>query len=326
MGGGMQPLRPVGATRSSKRSRVVTQFLLVALFLVPMTHAARTRAAEPADSEARSRFCSKPFTKDMLFRSDASKDLYNAGLWMTGAAAIQFGAQETTHWSKTNSFDEGIRSGFRSDSQSTREDAGTASDVLLAVTAGLLPLASIGKTLSERDCYEAYDMATDAAEAFTLTLLLTTGTKRIAGRNRPYDKDCNGTPPGDASCSDSDRSQGFFSGHASMAATGAGLSCSYAMKRKTWGESQTARFTPCALGIGAALTTGALRIVADKHWGSDVIVGFLVGATVGYFDTWGPFDLLRFEAESDDLGWDINGMVLPYADQGEYGVRVALTF
>jgi hypothetical protein len=116
-------------------------------------NAADIRADESGDSEARSRFCSQPFTKDLLFRSDASKDLYNAGLWMTGAAGIQFGAQKTTHWSKTNSFDERFRSGFRSDSQSTRDDAGTASDVLLAVTAGLLPLASIGKTLSERDCY-----------------------------------------------------------------------------------------------------------------------------------------------------------------------------
>jgi membrane-associated phospholipid phosphatase len=169
-------------------------------------------------------------------------------------------------------------------------------------------------------------MATDAAEAFTLTLLLTTGTKRIAGRRRPYVKDCDGTPPGDASCSDSDRSQSFFSGHASMAATGAGLSCSYALKRKTWGESRAARFTPCALGIGAALTTSALRLVADKHWGSDVIVGLVVGATVGYFDTWGPFDLLRFEAESDDLGWNIKGIILPYADDREFGVRVGLTF
>ena len=169
-------------------------------------------------------------------------------------------------------------------------------------------------------------MATDAAEAFTLTLLLTSGTKAIAGRERPFVQGCDGSPPSDASCSDPDRKQSFFSGHASMAATGAGLSCAYAIKRKTWGEGRVARFSPCALGVGAALTTGALRIVADEHWGTDVIVGLVVGATVGYFDTWGPFDLLRFEAQSDDLAWDVHGIVLPYADEGEFGVRMALTF
>ncbi len=284
------------------------------------------RAGDTEDSEARSRFCSRPFTSDSLLRSEASRDLYNAALWLTGTAAIQFGANEKTRWTSTNSFDTEIRDGLRADSQSSREDASTASDVMLGLSAGLLPLLSIGKTLSEHDCHEAYDMATDAAKAFSLTLLLTTGTKMIAGRERPFVQECDGSPPGDASCGSSSRKLSFFSGHASMAATGAGLACSYAIKRTTWGESRIARFTPCALGIGTALTAGALRIVSDEHWGSDVIVGLLVGATVGYFDTWGPFDLLRFEGHSEALGSTVSGMVLPYADDGEYGVRLGLTF
>lgn len=308
------------------RWRVVSRLLLVSLVLTATAQVTISSAGELADSKARSRFCKRAFTKDSLFRSEASKDLYNAALWLGGTAAIEFGANEKTRWTSTNSFDRGIRDGLRSGSKSTREAADTASDVMLALAAGLLPFASIGKTLSEHECYEAYDMATDAAEAFTLTLLLTTGTKLIAGRQRPYVQECDGSPPGDVSCDDSGRKKSFFSGHASMAATGAGLSCSYAMKRKTWGDSKVARFTPCALGIGAALATGALRIVDDDHWGSDVIVGLLVGATVGYFDTWGPFDLLRFEAHSDDLGWDVRGIVLPYAEDGEFGVRMGLTF
>ena len=302
------------------------RILLALLFMAAMVAAGLSEADELSDAEARSRFCSRPFTSDSLFRSEASKDLYNAALWMSGTAAIQFGANEKSRWSSVNSFDREIRDGLRSDSKSTREATSTASDVMLGLTAGLLPLVSIGKTLSEHECYEAYDMATDAAEAFTLTLLLTTGTKMIAGRERPYVQECDGSPPGDASCGDSNRKQSFFSGHASMAATGAGLSCSYALKRKTWGDGRVARFTPCALGIGAALATGMLRIVDDDHWGSDVIVGLLVGATVGYFDTWGPFDLLRFETHSDDLGWNVRGIVLPYADDGEYGLRMGLTF
>jgi hypothetical protein len=309
-----------------KPPRIGFRVLLRLLLLLSLVVAAGVRADEPARDEARSRFCSQPFTTDTLFRSEASKDLYNAALWTSGVAAIQFGTTPEARWSRTNSFDEDIRSGLRADSQDVRESADTASDVLLGVTAGLMPLLSIGKTLSEHECYEAYDMATDAAEAFTLTLLLTSGTKAIAGRERPYVRSCDGSPPGDASCSDSDRKQSFFSGHASMAATGAGLSCSYAIKRKTWGEGRIARFTPCALGLGAAVATGALRIVADKHWSTDVIVGLAVGATVGYFDTWGPFDLLRFETQSDDLNWNIHGIVLPYADDGEFGVRMGLTF
>jgi hypothetical protein len=315
-----------GSAETMKQPRMPTRVLRGVLFSICLFTAIGVQAEEPAKADARSRFCSRPFTTDSMFRSEASKDLYNAALWMSGTAAIQFGATPATRWSATNSFDNDGRSGLRADSEDARDSASTASDVLLGVTAGLMPLLSIGKTLSEHDCHQAYDMATDAAEAFTLTLLLTSGTKIIAGRERPFVKTCDGSPPGDASCGDPDRKQSFFSGHASMAATGAGLSCSYAIKQKTWGDGTVARFAPCALGLGAAITTGALRIVADKHWSSDVIVGLVVGASVGYFDTWGPFDLLRFEAQSQELGWDMRGIVLPYADDGSYGVRMGLTF
>jgi hypothetical protein len=299
--------------------------MLATVALFPSA-AAGSDPPEPADPEARQGFCRRPLSSDALFRSKASTDLYNAGLWMGGAAAVEFGATPKTRWTRENSFDNDIRDSFRAGSETSREDAGTASDVLLGVTAGLLPLVSIGKTLSERDCHEAYDMATDLAESVTLTLFLTEATKAIAGRNRPYVQDCDGSPPGDADCGDDGRKQSFFSGHSSLAAAGAGLSCSYAIKRKTWGDGRAAQIIPCALGVGAAVTTGALRIVADKHWGTDVIVGLAVGATVGYFDTWGPFDLLRFEARSDDLVWDVRGVVLPYAGDGEVGVRLGLSF
>jgi len=284
------------------------------------------RAEGISMAEPKGGFCSHPFTRDDLFRSEASKDLYNAALWLGGAAAIQLGTTPEARWTRTNAFDDDLRSGLRADSESARDAATTASDVMLGVSAGLLPLLSIGKTLSERDCYEAYDMATDAAEAFTLTLLLTSGTKALAGRERPFVRECDGSPPGDASCSDPDRKQSFFSGHASMAAAGAGLTCAYAIKRGTWGEGRASRIAPCALGIGAAFTTGALRIVADKHWSTDVLVGLAVGGSVGYFDTWGPFDLLRFEVQSEELNLDARGLVLPYAEEGEFGLRVGLTY
>lgn len=300
---------------------------LLSLFVcVGMLLAGAVSAAESGDSGPRTRFCSRPFTSDSLLRSEASKDLYNAALWLGGVAAIEYGASTATRWSARNDFDDGFRNAFRGDSQDTREDAETASDVMLGVSLGLLPMLSIGKTLYERDCHQAYDMATDAAEAFGLTLLLTTGTKVLSGRERPYVRACAFSPPGDASCGDADRKNSFFSGHASLAATGAGLTCAYAIKRKTWGEGRTAQAAPCAVGIGAAVTTSVLRITADKHWGSDVIVGLAVGAAVGYFDTWGPFDLLRFEAHADDLSWQAQGMVLPYANEEEVGVRLGLTF
>jgi hypothetical protein len=199
--------------------------------------------------------------------------------------------------------------------------------VMLGVSAGALPLAAIGHALYQGECHEAYDMTTDAMESIFLTLFITEAAKNITGRERPYVQECDRSrPPSDADCNDNDRKQSFWSGHASTAAAGAGLGCAWAIKRRTWGESATARTAPCVLGVSAAVTTGVLRIVADKHWGTDVLVGLAVGGTVGYFDTWGPFDLLRFEAHSDDRAWNAQGIVLPYAAEGEFGARLRVAF
>jgi membrane-associated phospholipid phosphatase len=271
-------------------------------------------------------FCKTPMTSDSYFRSDASVDLYNSLLWMGGAAALSFGVHPSSRWSDTNSFDREISDGLRADSASAREDAALASDVLLAFTAGAMPLAAIAQPLFDGDCEEAYDMATDALESVSLTLFVTEAVKVIAGRDRPFVESCDSNPPRDAECGKRDRFESFFSGHASVAGAGAGVSCAFAIRRQTWGESKTAQVVPCLLGASAAVTTGVLRIVADRHWGTDVLVGLGVGATIGYLDTWGPFDHLRFEMESDDHAWQVRGMVLPYAADGALGARVALTF
>ena len=321
----MQPLCWPSSPDSTKQ-RIAVGLLLPFWFWLLLAGTVSAEEGNSAGAGPPPGFCSRPFSTKSLFRSRASTDLYNAALWMSGVAAVEFGTTPGTRWSRTNSFDDEVRSGLRSGSRSRREDADTASDAMLGFTVGLMPLVSIGKTLSERDCHRAYDMATDAIESITLTLFLTEATKAIAGRERPFAKECDGSPPKDANCGDSGRRQSFFSGHSSLAGAGAGLSCAYAIKRKTWGDGRTAQAVPCALGVGAAVTTGVLRIVADKHWGTDVIVGLAVGGTVGYFDTWGPFDLLRFEYQSDDLAWDVHGLVLPYAGNGEIGVRLGLSF
>jgi len=83
---------------------------------------------------------------------------------------------------------------------------------------------------------------------------LTLVTKFITGRVRPDGKDTNS----------------FFSGHTSAAATGAGLMC-----------LQTSRL--CVPSIALAALTGYLRVAGDRHFPSDVLVGFGVGFAGGYY-------------------------------------------
>jgi membrane-associated phospholipid phosphatase len=74
-----------------------------------------------------------------------------------------------------------------------------------------------------------------------------------------------------------DNDLSFFSGHSSevfalTAASG------------TIGTMRGYRWAPLVWSVGGALavTTGYLRIAADKHWMTDVLVGAVVGAGIGF--------------------------------------------
>jgi membrane-associated phospholipid phosphatase len=262
-----------------------------------------------------------------LARSEESLDLYHGLAFLGGAGGISLGGSPTRRWSGTNGFDTGIRDGLRLGSTSARQDASLASDLSLVFSAALLPMASIGMKFSrDHDCVETWDMFTDAVESFGLTLFITEAIKLGAGRERPYTEECDAFPPRDAHCGSEDRHRSFFSGHASLAAAGAGLSCSYAFRREAWGTSRTAKVAPCALGVVAALATGALRVAADQHWTSDVLVGFAVGAVVGSFDTWGPLDLLKFTTRNSKGHVSSKGMILPHARAGRFGAQLVMVF
>jgi membrane-associated phospholipid phosphatase len=113
------------------------------------------------------------------------------------------------------------------------------------------------------------------AEATLLAADLDQLTKLLVGRERPFvhaldpDAKSRTTHP-------SDNNLSFFSGHttetfALAAATG------------TVATLRGYRWAPASWVAGGALAavTGYLRIAADKHWLTDVVVGMLIGAGVG---------------------------------------------
>ncbi len=316
-------------------ARFVWASLTPLLFVAVLLGAQASLAASGTRSETSNFFrCQRPTDGPMSdpairrqVRFDADLDAYHGAAFLIGGGAIQLAGSPTRRWSGSNGLDEGIREGFRGGSPSARQDADMASDLTLALAAGVLPMASIGaQFMRNHDCLETWDMATDWVESLGLTLFITQATKLASGRDRPRTKECDGSPPRDAGCGNDDRHLSFFSGHASLAAAGAGLTCSFSLGRKAWGSSRSARFTPCALGITATLATGALRMTADRHWGTDVFVGFAVGAVVGYFDTWGPLDLLRFKTRDTRGRVSSNGMLLPFAQDDRLGAQVVMIF
>ena len=260
--------------------------------------------------------------------SEGSIDFYHGLSYMLGAGAIRLWGNPSDRWTGDNGFDNGFRGSFRYSSTQARERADLASDFTLGLSAGLLPAASIGAAYyRNRDCVETWEMIGDTTERLGLTIFLTEAVKLAAGRERPYVRGCDQlNPPDDARCDTEDRNRSFWSGHASLAAAGAGLSCSFAIERNAWGSSTTARAVPCVVGGALAVTTGLLRVSSDRHWGTDVLAGFVTGALVGYLDPIGPLDWLRYEKRDANGRIQAAGMVMPGMVEGRFGFRMMAVF
>lgn len=159
--------------------------------------------------------------------------------------------------------------------------AGTISDILLVATmANAAIVDGIALPLLQGDP----DLAWQAGFAYSLAvgLELSIGgiVKDVAMRARPYESQCAANPSLPI-CQSSSTYQSFFSLHSGVAFTSAGFSCSMHLERNLYGD-QGADIVSCGTSILAATTVGILRIVADAHYLSDVLVGAVTGFLIGY--------------------------------------------
>jgi len=203
------------------------------------------------------------------------------GGWLVSEAALKKPLAPTTcHWCETNAFDTSIRRIFNpSLTPSAFGIAGPdmASNLVGfgALPIGLLLLDGLWSYRADaRWDTTAVDVLLILEATFSAQLLNQV-TKFLVARARPYT--IGADPALLASAKDPlDHNLSFFSGHSTFAfalAAAAGTVASLRGYRFAW--------ITWAVGMSLATTTAILRLAADKHWASDVIVGALVGSAVG---------------------------------------------
>ncbi|MBN1612488.1 MAG: phosphatase PAP2 family protein [Polyangiaceae bacterium] len=179
-------------------------------------------------------------------------------------------------------FDTPVREALEARSRSGRKLANALSNVLLfGSLAQPIVLDNLLVTLALRQAPDvAWQMFVINSEAYALALSLNAVTQRLAARERPYGQRCV-NDGGEFPCDSPDRFRSFYSGHSATTATAAGLVCAHHTQLDLYADPY-ADSAACAGSVALALTTGMLRIAAEKHWASDVITGGLVGFASGY--------------------------------------------
>jgi len=197
-----------------------------------------------------------------------------AGTWYSESA---YGNPRTAQWTAHNGFDEGIRDALRLESSSARSAASTASDVLMGalIAAPVLDsFAALGVRGGDWDA--AWQTEVVNLESFAFTGLVSSVMADSIRRERPLARDC-----ANGSCSAEAPNRSMPSGHEAFAFTGAGLLCTHHAHFPKDGNPGTER-DACVISLGLAATTGVLRIMADRHYATDVAVGTVIGLFSGF--------------------------------------------
>jgi hypothetical protein len=189
-------------------------------------------------------------------------------------------------WRKPLPGDKATRNALVADGQEGRRKAKNRSDRLWHITEFYPVVDSLVTTL-------AFDhFNTDVAWQMTMInvqgLAVMGAVNRLTHdhlrRDRPALRGCEQEGPEYSHYCQSESAvprQSFLSGHSASVFFGASATCAHHFAFPMYGHP-VADVGICVLGLAAATTTGALRIVTDAHWMSDVVAGSLAGIGAGW--------------------------------------------
>lgn len=251
---------------------------------------------------------------------------------ITGAAgALAFGAlllePGATRGSEPPAVDASVRDSLRARTHAGRSLAANLSDVSAALVVAYPVLGdALVNAAGLRDSPDvAVQLSAVYLQAAAIAGALNSVTKVAVGRQRPYGRECGAERDLHSDeCEPRHRYVSFYSSHASTTFTAASVSCAFGHYLPLWtktGAPGDGSLWPCIVGYSLAAGTGALRIVADQHYSSDVLVGALSGTLVGWIVPW-----LRFrESGAERSEWSRHELQLAPLTGTRSGAGVAVS-
>lgn len=204
-----------------------------------------------------------------------------AATGIAGMAVFAF-AEPSSHpkWVGPILFDEPVRNLLRLHTRSGILAALDASFILAYVPPAQSLLDSVALPAIDRNLDLMWQLGMMDAQAFALSGLVTASLYDVTGRARPSYNDCKAGTSVDPDCNVGSYAS-FPSGHTAVAMTGAGLLCAHHMQLPLYGGGAW-DVVACVEGLTVATSVGVLRLMADRHYASDVLTGGAIGFFSGY--------------------------------------------
>ena len=218
-----------------------------------------------------------------VFQLDVKKDAIIWGAELTGEVYHNlydhFALADDDDWDGKSFDKDSINPLDRALMHSYSKKLDTAGDAMVATTIAL-PFLTGAAFLWQDPRYGGIDLLTDTvmfAEALAISHTLAHITKGLVLRTRPYNYYA-----GDEATED-DWNRSFYSGHTTMAFAAATFTsytfCNY-FPESSW------KIPLVAASYGLACTTGIVRVEAGCHFATDVLVGAMTGAAIGFLVPW----------------------------------------
>lgn len=243
------------------------------------------------------------------------------GTWL--GLQLGVGLAEEPSWTDVPGIDRDARRAFVASSPGGRTSAALWSEVLWLgpmIWAGadslVVPLAT-----DRLNGDVAWQLTVMSGEAFALTGIYSRGGQIGFARERPDSRPCRRDEDYSGPCGGG-RTASFPSGHAAGAMVGAGLVCAHHLELPLYGHP-AGDVGACVVATSFATTGSLLRLVADRHYLTDVLAGGGFGFAAGL----GLPMLLHYHAPwVDDPASPVRARIVPAAPGAEGGASIAGVF
>jgi membrane-associated phospholipid phosphatase len=210
----------------------------------------------------------------------ASGAEYAGILIATGGALYiekEYGKPAEANWKGHNGVDESVRNLLRLRSRSGRDTAHAVGDALMSLMIAA-PVIDTFATLGVRDSrWDAlWQTSVINLDSFAFTSFFSSLLQNVIKREKPFVRNCTAS-----GCEDDEPNRSMPSGHVAFAFTGAGLLCNHHEYQSLYGDP-TADQAVCTAGIVIAAADGIVRIMADRHYFTDVAAGTVLGLFSGF--------------------------------------------